>query len=153
MFKLNMNEIVPLIKEVVSSGATFRLYPHGTSMQPTIRQGEDSVELSSPDNLKVLDAVLYQRENEQYVLHRIVRIHGAYLDMCGDNQLEIEKNVEKFRIIAKVTGIYREEKYISCQDKNLKAEIKKLYRKKIFQRIRSRIIKIIYPIYKAIFKK
>lgn len=148
-----MNEIVPLLKEVISSGASFRFYPNGTSMQPTIKQGEDSVELSSPENLTTLDAVLYQRENGQYVLHRIVKEHKNHFDMCGDNQIEIEKNVEKFRVIAKVTGIYRGEKYISCNDTDFKTEIKNLYRKKKRQRIRSHIIKLIYPIYKSIFKK
>ena len=153
MLKLNMDEIVPLIKEVIYSGATFRLFPHGTSMQPTIKEGKDSVELSAPSTINVLDAVLYQRENGQYVLHRIVKKHGEYLDMCGDNQIDIEKNVETHRVIAKVTGIYRGDKYISSQDKSFKKEIRKLYRKKSLRRIYHRIIKIIRPIYRSIFKK
>ena len=36
MFKINMEELVPLIKEVIDSGAVFRLYPRGESMLPTI---------------------------------------------------------------------------------------------------------------------
>ena len=36
-----------LIREVLASGGEFRLYPHGTSMLPLLRQGIDSVALRS----------------------------------------------------------------------------------------------------------
>ena len=36
-----MEELVPLITEVINSGAIFKLYPHGQSMLPTIEEGVD----------------------------------------------------------------------------------------------------------------
>ena len=153
MFKINMEELVPLIKEVIDSGAVFRLYPRGESMLPTICQGEDSVDLAKPSELKKYDIVLYQRECGKYVLHRIVNIRGDLCDMCGDNQLEIEKDIPASSIIAFVPYLYKGEKMIDTSDKGYLNKIKILYLKKSGHRLISKIKKLIYPAYRLICKK
>lgn len=153
MLKVNMSELIPLIKEVVDSGATFRLYPHGQSMMPTIKEGRDSVELSAPDDLKEYDIVLYRRQGEKYVLHRIVNMHGDFFDMCGDSQYIIEKNIPKNNIIAKVTGIYKGETLVNPYDAEHIEQAEKLYKKKPFQRFVGRIKTFLYPAYKLLFKR
>ena len=151
--KVNMSELVPLIREVVDSGATFRLYPHGQSMMPTIKEGEDSVELSAPFDLRKFDIVLYRRNAEQYVLHRIVNIHGDLFDMCGDSQYVIENNISQSDIIAKVTGIFKGEKLVDPYDKEHMKMAEKIYKKKPFQRFVGRIKTFLYPAYKLLFKR
>ena len=42
---IRLSDYDPLIREVLASGGEFRLYPHGTSMRPLLRQGRDSVSL------------------------------------------------------------------------------------------------------------
>lgn len=145
---------MPLIVEVISSGASFKLYPNGQSMLPTIVAGEDAVELSKPcGKLKKYDIVLYKRDNGQYVLHRLLKEHGEYYDMCGDNQLEIERNVRKSDVIAVATAIYKGDKCIKTDSSEFVQHAKKLYGKKSVQRAVSRIKGFIYPAYKFIFRK
>ena len=73
---IHMDDLVPIIREVLEMGSEFRLYPRGRSMLPTIVEGKDSVMLAKPTEVAVWDAVLYQRAAGQYVLHRIVAEHG-----------------------------------------------------------------------------
>ena len=112
--EFNLEEYVPLIKEVIESGGEFRLYPRGISMLPVLRQGIDSVVLVSPEKeLKKRDMIFYRRLSGQFVLHRIVGISndGTYI-LCGDNQTALEKGITADMIIASVTAVYRGEKRI-----------------------------------------
>lgn len=112
--EFNLEEYVPIIKEVIESGGEFRLYPRGTSMLPVLRQGIDSVILVSTEkNLKKRDIIFYKRPDGQFVLHRIVGISndGTYI-LCGDNQTVLEKGVEADMIIASVAAVCRGEKRI-----------------------------------------
>ena len=67
--EFSMEEMYPLLREVIDSGGEFRLYPRGTSMLPLIRQGKDSVALVRPEALSRHDICLYRRGNGQFVLH------------------------------------------------------------------------------------
>ena len=109
MISLHMNEMVGLIEEVISSDGEFRLYPKGTSMLPLIRQGKDSVILVKPSLLSKGDIILYKRENGQFVLHRIIKIKGDDLIICGDNQSDLETGIKTSDVIAKVKAVYIDE--------------------------------------------
>lgn len=125
-------------------------------MLPTIVDGRDSVMLTAPTDLKKMDIVFYQRSNGQYVLHRIVAVKKNSFDMCGDNQTAVEKNVPGNTVIAKVSGIYKVDKYVSVESEEMKKLAKKIYRKKTLQRFENtlkRIVKkVLYPIYRIIKK-
>ena len=107
--KIPMKELVPVIREVIESGGEFNLFTRGTSMRPTIREGVHSVMLGAPDKIKVGDILLYERENGDFVLHRLVRARGDKLTMCGDNQFILEKGVLRSSVVAKVTAILQGE--------------------------------------------
>ena len=107
----SMEEMYPLLREVIDSGGEFRLYPRGTSMLPLIRQGKDSVALVRPEALSRRDICLYRRGNGQFVLHRLMRLEkDGTLSFCGDNQLAWERGVAKEAVIAKAAACYRGEK-------------------------------------------
>ena len=76
-----IEDVMPILSEVIGSGGEFELYPRGTSMLPLIREGRDSVILISPDSPDVGDIVLYRRAGGQYVLHRIVGCEGELFTM------------------------------------------------------------------------
>ena len=64
-----LSEYDGLIREVLASGGEFRLYPHGTSMLPLLRQGRDSVALRRLDRApQKWDILFYQRWDGSYVL-------------------------------------------------------------------------------------
>ena len=87
----------------------------GVSMLPMLRQGRDSVVISPVTApLAKYDLPLYQRENGQYVLHRVVAVGDGYTCM-GDNQFAKEPGIAHDQIIAVVTAFYREDKEYSTR--------------------------------------
>ena len=104
---------MPLIRETLAAGQNVVFSPKGTSMLPMLRQGMDSVTLSSVvGRLKKYDLPLYQRENGQYVLHRVIDVGDTYT-CIGDNQFILEQGVRHEQIIAVVTKFSRDGREIS----------------------------------------
>ena len=109
-------DAIDVIEEVLASGGEFRMFPRGTSMLPLIVQARDSVVLKRNFDhaAKKHDIAFYRRKNGQFVLHRVMKIcdDGSYI-MCGDNQLELERGIEREQIIAYVSGLYRKDKAVN----------------------------------------
>jgi len=107
---------MPLIREQLDRGKTVRFSPRGTSMLPMLRQGIDKVVLSPlPQRLKKYDLPLYQRDNGQYVLHRIVEVGETYTCL-GDNQFDKESGLRQEQMIALVTAFTRGDREYSVTD-------------------------------------
>lgn len=115
MSEFAMEELAPLIVEVIGEGGEFRLYPKGTSMLPLIRQGLDSVALVSLNREpKRGDILLYRRENGQYVLHRLMRCEkDGTLCFSGDNHPERERGIARDQLLAIAIAVFREGKRVS----------------------------------------
>ena len=112
---IRISDYDSLIREVLSSGGEFRLYPHGTSMLPLLRQGRDSVSLRQVDSpIRKNDILFYQRPDGSYVLHRVRTVTPKELTMWGDNQTAPERGVCPDWIIGRVTRIFRDDKEVSC---------------------------------------
>ena len=107
-FGVSLNEFWPVMKEVIESGGEFAFYPRGTSMMPLIREGVDQVILVKADSVKKGDAVFYQRDNGQFVLHRIVKVKKGEYVMCGDNQALLEYGITERHILAKMKAVIRD---------------------------------------------
>ena len=81
-------------------------------MLPMLRQGIDKVVLSPlPQRLKKYDLPLYQRDNGQFVLHRIVEVGETYTCL-GDNQFQKEPGLRQEQMIALVTAFTRKDREI-----------------------------------------
>ena len=105
--RYRLDDLMPLIREELAEGKSVRFSPRGTSMLPMLRQESDSVVLSPlPQKLKKYDLPLYQRDNGQYVLHRVVRAEETITCM-GDNQFEKETGLRHDQMIAVVTAFHR----------------------------------------------
>ena len=118
---IRLDELMPLIRERLAAGESVRFSPHGTSMLPLLKDGRDQVILSPlPDKLKKYDLPLYQRENGQYVLHRIVKVRDDYTCM-GDNQFVPEKGIRHDQMIAVVTHFVRKGKEYPTESFRYKA--------------------------------
>ena len=110
VYRTSAEALMPVFREQLEAGHTIRFSPKGVSMLPMLREGKDSVELSPlPEKLRKYDVVLYQRDNGQYVLHRIIRTGRTYTCM-GDNQFTPEPGLRRDQMIAVVTAFCREEK-------------------------------------------
>lgn len=107
-----LDQVMPLFRERLAAGQRVTFSPRGTSMLPMIRQGRDTVEVSPlKGGLKKYDLPLYQRDNGQYVLHRIVKIGEAYT-CIGDNQFDLEYPVRHDQLIGIVSAFTRDGKRI-----------------------------------------
>lgn len=112
---IHIAEYDSVIREVLESGGEFRMYPHGTSMRPLLRQGIDSVVLEKMKRApKKNDILFYQRKDGSYILHRVWEVTDTGLTIVGDNQRMLEYGVTEEQIIGYVTRIYRGEKEINC---------------------------------------
>ncbi|MBQ5390686.1 MAG: S24/S26 family peptidase [Clostridia bacterium] len=107
----SLDELYPLIADVIARGESFRLYPRGTSMQPMLYEGRDSVLLGAADRIETGDVLLYRRTNGAFVLHRLIEKRGGKLTMCGDHQCELEYGIAEEQVLAKVVGYYVGEEY------------------------------------------
>ena len=111
-----MEQLMPLIRECLAAGQSVRFFPKGVSMLPMLREGIDSVVLSPvPERLNQYDLPLYQRENGQYILHRIIDAGETYTCM-GDNQFVPEPGIHRGQILGVVTAFYRGERKHDVQE-------------------------------------
>ena len=77
----------------------------GVSMRPFLRNADFAYLTALPKTIKKGDILLFQRENRQYVLHRVYKIKkdGSFL-MLGDNQ-KIPEPVSPCQLRAKVSFV------------------------------------------------
>jgi len=139
---VDINELIPLIKESLMSDKKVKFVPFGDSMLPTLAGGCDLVTLVKPDKIKAMDICLYEREDHTYVLHRLVKIYrGEYL-MMGDNQEVIEHGIHQSDIIAVVEDFEHGKNHISCQNfcYRLKAYLR--YKFRLFRKIKRKLSKM-----------
>ncbi len=88
-------------------------YNVGDSMMPLIKQGRDLMVLTIPTRPpRKYDAVLYKRENGQYVMHRIIGCNENGFIMCGDNRYDKEFGIKESQILAILTSVSRDGKEI-----------------------------------------
>jgi hypothetical protein len=116
---MHLDEIMPLVKESLSVGQSIRIFPYGTSMLPMLREGVDSVVLSTIQEPKKYDVILYQRRNGQYVLHRLVGVGEKYT-FLGDNQFALEHGIDRDQMIAYVSSFYRGDREVSVKKASYK---------------------------------
>ncbi|MCQ2267548.1 MAG: S24/S26 family peptidase [Bacteroidaceae bacterium] len=113
MRKLDTDAYISTLRDLVNQGKEVRLIISGSSMTPFLVHERDSILFSKPDSpLKRGDMVFYQRENGQFVMHRILHVKPEGLYIIGDAQVEIEGPVNPSCVFARITKINRKGKWI-----------------------------------------
>lgn len=90
----------------------------GVSMMPLLRQDRDVMVIRARTGpVRKNDAVLFQRDNGQYVLHRVTKIlgDGTYW-IVGDNCVSGEP-VREDQILGILTEVKRDGKTLKCTDR------------------------------------
>ncbi len=113
---VSMEEMSPLLLGLIDEGVDVNILVTGNSMRPMLTHLKSTVTLTKcdPKSLKKGDIPLYRRENGQYVLHRIVRVHKSTYDIIGDHQTEIERDVPKENVLCVVKEFTHKGKTYSC---------------------------------------
>lgn len=90
----------------------------GWSMEPLLHNRQSIVRVVpvEKEQLKVGDVVLY-KVDEQYILHRIMRIQGDVLITRGDNNWFLER-ISADHVLGKMTGYWRkpDKKFEECNN-------------------------------------
>ena len=102
------NEIlIPEVARLVNEGKSVTLPLRGQSMRPYLEDQRDKgllVKIEKP--LKKGDVILAETAPRRYALHRIVKIEGDDITMCGDGNFSPEL-IKRSDVLAIAVGFYR----------------------------------------------
>ena len=113
---VGIGHLAPVFAELIKEGKAVKFTVVGDSMYPMLRTKTDCVLLEKAEKLKKYDIPFYKRGNGEYILHRIVKVDGGVFSCAGDNETKIENPVYSHQVIGKVSGFYRNGKFISCKN-------------------------------------
>ncbi|MCD7839365.1 MAG: S24/S26 family peptidase [Erysipelotrichaceae bacterium] len=115
--KVDTIAYVSTLRELSEEGHEVCMVISGNSMSPFIVHHRDSICFKKPDRvLKKGDIVFYQRDNGQYVCHRIYKVKKDGYYIVGDNQSIIEGPIRRSQIFALITKVNRKGKWIGPGD-------------------------------------
>lgn len=114
---VDTREYVSMLRELTEQGHEVNMIISGSSMTPFLIHQRDVIFFRKPDRkLKKGDMVFYQRDNGQFVMHRICKVTQDGYDIIGDAQTEIEHGVRPDQIFALITKVKRKGKLLSHGD-------------------------------------
>ena len=117
--KISLNEMAPLIRETLEKNGEVTFISAGRSMLPVIRDRKDAVTLVKPKReIKPGDIVFYQRDNGQFILHRVMFVNSDKYVMRGDNQWDNEYNIRRDQIIGVLKCFERNGKIHNVTDRD-----------------------------------
>ena len=106
---IKLETLYPLILEAFQDNKTFSFPIKGTSMRPLLKN-DDIVTIKKIDNdIKKGDILLYKRNDDSFVLHRINKIKKDYYLIVGDHQTKKEL-VKYDQLIGKVINYQKKNK-------------------------------------------
>lgn len=114
---VDTNAYISMLRELVEQGKEVSLLITGSSMSPFLIHERDYIYFERPSRaLGKGDMVFYQRDNGQYVMHRIWKVKPDGLYIVGDAQTEIEGPVREEQIFAIITKVKRDGQWIKPGD-------------------------------------
>ena len=113
--KININEYMPILIDLINKGNTVPLLISGNSMCPFLVHHRDTIFISKPNKvLKKGDIVFFIRKNGQYVVHRIHHKNNVgELFIIGDGQTIIEGPIKQSQVFGVIYSVNRKNKYIT----------------------------------------
>lgn len=146
--KISLNEMAPLIRETLEKNGEVTFISAGRSMLPVIRDRKDAVTLVKPKReIKPGDIVFYQRDNGQFILHRVMFVNSDKYVMRGDNQWDNEYNIRRDQIIGVLKCFERNGKIHNVTDRDYMMYVKLLplirFFRKTYYGFKSKVYKFV----------
>ncbi|MCI5950693.1 MAG: S24/S26 family peptidase [Anaerostipes sp.] len=114
---VDTGEYVSMLRELTEQGKEVSMLISGSSMVPFLIHRRDYIYFKKPNrSLRRGDMVFYQRDNGQFVMHRIWKKKSDGYYMIGDAQTEIEGPLREDQIFALITKVQRKGKWIGPGD-------------------------------------
>ena len=112
-------EYMKVVHSILEEGKEVPLVVTGNSMMPFLIDRRDQVLIKRIERpLKKGDIAFFQRENGQYIMHRIHfmrkddRTGENQFYFIGDGQKNIEVPIKEIQIFGVITGVLRKGKYL-----------------------------------------
>ena len=113
---VSIEEIEPLLDELIQGGGTAELTATGGSMRPMLLDRKSVVRISAPQQLRRGDVVLFRHSSGKFLLHRIVGFGQDGTFCCrGDANTVCESGILEKQILATVTDFRRTMRWTSCR--------------------------------------
>lgn len=113
MRTIDTNEYVTVLRELTEQGKEVSVLISGNSMAPFLCHQRDMICFEKPKGLlRKGDMVFYQRENGQFLMHRIYRVTRQGYYLVGDAQRVIEGPLKEEQIFAVITKVKRKGHWI-----------------------------------------
>ena len=111
--KVDTKEYISILRDIVREGKEAGVKVSGGSMAPFLADQRDYIYFKLPyAPLKKGDMVFYQRDNGQFVMHRIYKITDEGLFIIGDAHNVVEGPVRSDQVFAVVFKVKRKGKII-----------------------------------------
>ncbi len=116
--------LLPEVVKMLDEKHTVTIRLQGYSMRPFLEHKRDKAVLASVtmSELEVGDVILAEIRPGFFVLHRIVRIDGEAVTLCGDGNLQFE-HCKLSDIKAKAVAFYRKDRTTADSIKSWKWKI------------------------------
>ena len=119
-YPLSPEQAIPRIRALLEEDIPCHLTVTGNSMRPFLRHQRDGVILTPVSGeIRRGDILFYLRAPGAPILHRVHRVEGDRLIMCGDAQTGLEP-IARAQVLGIVSHIKREGRVIPCADRRLK---------------------------------
>ena len=103
------------IASAIDELGTVIVTPAGHSMEPMLRDRRDTAVISRPKGpVRRGDVILFTAPNGGCVLHRVIRKKPGGFLTRGDNCLRSDGVIPPEKVIGKLDGYYKGEKYTDC---------------------------------------
>lgn len=117
MKQVETGELVSVLRKLTEEGREVSMPIVGSSMEPFLKEERDRICFRKPDRpVRKGDIIFYQRENGQYVLHRIKKVVADGYYLIGDAQTQMEGPIKGEQIFALITKVQRKGKWIDSGD-------------------------------------
>lgn len=105
------------LRSLVREGHDVSMLVTGSSMSPFLIHRRDTIYFGPPNrDFKKGDMVFYQRDNGDFVMHRIYKINQSGFYLVGDAQTIIEGPIKRTQIFALVKKVKRKGKWLEPGD-------------------------------------
>lgn len=139
---VRMKELVPIIREKINTNELAQLKVKGSSMEPFFYSDKTIVTLGKIDVLKRFDVILFQKEEDQYILHRVIHINKDIIITMGDG-LKQREVCSINQVIAKVTSFETNNITYTINSKRYLFKVKVWYLLKPIRRILLKLMRAI----------
>lgn len=113
MKKVDTFAYFTMLREMTEQGEDVQVRVSGNSMLPFLAHQRDFIFFKKPDRpLKRGDIVAYQRENGQFIVHRIYKVRREGIYTVGDAQSQIEGPLPESCFFGLITRVQRKGTWI-----------------------------------------